>query len=295
MAQHKITYSFSATPGGPFSSLSGWSESYYCTVDESDASALSRALAVGANGLLDGRRSLLTPGWRIAAVRVVQFPSIRRGAGEAVPPASGVGIYPVAGGVTDEQPYDRVVVRYNSVAGHRRMAFLGGIGSDVVDHGGTFLDPANWHAAWEDWMSAVVVNSLALRVLTNISSAPIQAVLTASGNPLVTPVSPAIQVPADFAASFPDGRVARISGVLGMSAINGQWTVRTSSFDSGVTTIILRPKRGVRVYGAYGGGGLIAAYTASLDNITSGAGQYGRSKKAGRPFGVPVGRRRRPA
>src|SRR5689334_9603097 len=110
MAKNRVVMTFSATPGGPFSSLAGWSETFYRNVDQDPADLLLALTNAGAGSstipLVFRRRLLLTPGWRVDGIKVYPITGGRIAAPYTFAGDSAKGAYAGGAGTLEQQPYD---------------------------------------------------------------------------------------------------------------------------------------------------------------------------------------------
>lgn len=296
MPQHKVTWFFAAqlgslNPGATLGALGGWTETFYDPRDITDSIALSSAF-----GSMQTRLELLTRGWRCYLIRVSRFPLTRTAAKLAVQPVDGGGVYPSPSGViTDEQAYDVLIVNFASISGRQRSWGLRGIGPDVVGANGLYLAPANFVSRFQLFQNLWAgANPYALRITTNQTLQLISGVISAPviGFPTATQASPVVQTSGAILAGPPFPRV-RITGVQGMSGLNGTWQVQNSFAAAGITSHQLAPKRNRLVTGTYLAGGTLVPFTISLENLNVAAPGQGGPHKVGRVPFAPRGRRSR--
>lgn len=287
MSQWRVSFVFRNAVGSTFTSgsLYGWTENVYCPVDRTPS-----AMRADAINLLARRVQLLTEGWRVAKIRFAEYPSTRTAFTYSPSPASGRGTYATSATVTDEQPYDKLIVNMLCASGKGRALILGGIGSDVVDAGGVYLAPAAFVTAFTGWLGYLTTNYAVKRAARG-PVIPVTNVITTPGGPYVgNPIQP--QLASTVAgAAYPDGTQIRISGVQGLAYLNGTWNIQRDPVVAAFTSPVLAQKRGVRVFGTYIGGGTWVGYTYSLDPFTGGSPSRGTSRRTGGSIDRPRGRR----
>ncbi len=288
MANWRVSLVFRNAVGATSTSgsLFGWTENVY-----SRNSMTPDEVSAAADALVLRRRSILTPGWRIARVRFSQFPFNRVAFSPGVAPSSGVGLYPLGSNVGDEQPYDKLLMNAVCESGKSRALEFGGIGSDVVDAGGVYLAPGAFTAA----LPALGVHYGTYWAVNRNSRArqlPIYAVyLAPTGDMLdVSNVAPGLWV-----GTGPDQLVAgtkiRVTGSRGVPFLNGVWTIDHLTTLSGSVRYVLRPKRGLTLYGGYLGGGQLLTYAQSFDPFAAMTPVRGTSRRTGGSIDRPRGRR----
>lgn len=305
MARNRVVLTFSGTPGGPFVSLAGWSETFWRDVDESTDALLNAIVGVPPApptiAYLQRRRELLTPGWRIDGVKVYPITGGRVVSAAALVGASNKGLFNVVDAGEEQQPYDRLLWKMVSAGGHSRSCRLGGISGAVVDPGGNYEGGpfAFGSSVFDDrlrldFFPMLIAAQFGLRFTT--VSAPFVVNNIETDNAVIAGASdrtPVVVVSGDQSAVFPAGRVIRISGATSPARANGQWTVDSVSVVGGETRFRLRPKRGLKVVGVYESGALVVSITYSVAAMTGGTPIRGVSRKVGRPSGLPRGRRSR--
>lgn len=301
MPFHSVTYTFGpATVINPaaipqtLGSTQGWTELYYDPADAADAVALTRGLL-----LASVRRPLLTPGWQIKRVRIARIPGIRAARPVNLAPNDGVGTYPVIAPATrnDEQAYDAVTILIASQLGKNRTLSMRGIGSDVVSAGGQYLAPGSFTDRLGPWADAL--KSFAIRYAIGGLSATITMVATSTNGLLLgTPAKPVVFYTGP--AGFSVGDVIHISNVVGMTGINGQWTLDSDAVATAFNGINgfafrLRQKRGRFVSGGYQDGGRFVKQVFDYDPIDTVTPGEGTSRRTGSgPFRRRGRRSRRP-
>ncbi len=303
MAAHKLVFDFTpalGVAGQPipltFGSLYGWSESWYDATNLTDAASLD----VGTNYVAT-RRGLLTSGWRIRRFRTFGFPFTRAGGKRNVAPADGVGTWPApaGGALADEQPYDTVVINCVANNGRQRAFGMRGIGVDVISAGGLFLNPPPWAARLDGW--ATFLNpEFDIRYQTSIPTVPIlNAELANVGTLEGSPSRPLIIIRRTVTNYLdPANTSIRISGILGFSGLNGNWTVigQDNTFTIApllYTVLQLKPKRGRTVQGTYVGAGTLQGLVYDLSRVATVSTGDGGSPRTGSPGSRPRGRRSR--
>lgn len=297
MAKNRVVLTFSATPGGPFTSLAGWSETLWRNVDESPDTLLNAIC--GTVGVpptipyLIDRRNLMTEGWRIDGVKVYPITGGRISSQKTIPGSEGKGLYLIGASDTQQQPYDRLMWKMNASGGHSRACRLGGISSDIVDPGGNYTSPVLWNAEfYSEFVANLVTAQFGLRYGTlGVTRQILDLVFDNTILAGSSPRTPALVVDGNRTAQFQPGTVVRVSGVNGTARANGQWTVDRSLVDGANTNVFLRAKRTTAVSGAYDFGGYVVDITYAVAAMTSGNPVRGVSRKAGRPSGLPRGRR----
>jgi len=299
MPKNRVVLTFSATPGGSFSSLSGWSETLWRNVDEAPDTLLNQI--VGTPGvpptipyLLD-RRALMTPGWRIDGVKVYPITGGRIVAQATLSGDSGKGLFLLSADETEQQPYDRLLWKMNATGGHSRSCRLGGIASIVVDPGGNYSSPIEFNAELRSVFFAHLVSSqFGMRFATVSDPVDIINVVTDTATiPGASVRTPVIVFSGDQSAVFAAGKVVRVSNCTSPARLNGQWTVGTVAVVGGETRAKLRAKRSLQITGDYQIGAFARSFTFDVAAMTSGSPIRGVSRRAGRPSGLPRGRRSR--
>ena len=278
------------TAGG----ISGWSETFFRTTEEDDATALSRTVA-----LCNLRRTLLGPGWRVYKAKVSRFPLTRTAARALIAPADGRGTGgnapgAGAGGTTSEEPGDAIIVNIGSANGKQRNFSMRGLPSHVISPGLQYLAPANWAAQFDLFKTALTLN-FALRTVATGLPIPLLGVLTATnGGVVASPVTPVLLFEAGTALVAP--MQIRISSPRGMSGLQGIWQVRAFGTPVPIggkdySVAYLTQKRNRTVVGTYQDGGSFVTQDVTLSNIaTVGLGD-GTTRKTGSFPGRPRGRR----
>lgn len=311
MPQHRVTLVFGPTPpgtsvpgGAPIFGTTGsqysWTESWYRNVVEPD-----NLCYIWADFLRLARRQLLTPGWAIKAIRLAVFPSSRTASRKYINPADGCGVLSggSAAGTSDEQPYDTLVHAVASMSGHSRQWGARGIGPNVVAASGAYLAPANYNDALAFFTNLMTGSPAApapggacIRITSPGLKNWIVSVATTGtvGGLTATPSSPVL-LAQNFDATLAAGNVVRISGVLGVSGLNGQWTIASVTTTLGVSTIQLQQKRGRTLVGVYVQGGYVQKQNYTLDPIIGITASQGGSRRTGGSSLRPRGRRSRRA
>lgn len=311
MPKNRVVLTFSATPGGPFVSLAGWSETYWRNVDEAPDTLLNAIVGTSSIpitiGMLARRRDLMTAGWRIDGVKVYPITGGRIATAATLPGNTGAGMFPLAADANEQQPYDRLLWKMNATGGHSRSARLGGISSTVVDAGGNYSGPGtvlappgsagDFHGRLADTLGffpMLVEKQFGLRFVTVSDPHDIVAVVT---DPIVvagaSARTPVIAFTGNVTAVFPAGATVRISNSISPARLNGQWTIRTVSVVGALTYVKLAAKRSLTITGEYEIGAYARALTFEVAAMTAGFPIRGVSRKPGRPSGLPRGRRSR--
>lgn len=299
MAKNRVVLTFSASPTGVFRSLSGWSETLWRNVDEDPATLLTSLVGVGLTPptipYLYDRRRLLTPGWRIDGVKVYPITGGRIVASKSFPGNSQVGLFETGSATEEQQPYDRLLWKMVATGGHSRGCRVGGIHATVVDPGGNYTGEPAFDVAFESFFIAnLVANNFGLRFGTITSPYVINDVTT--DNAVIagaSPRTPVLVIAGNVSAVFAAGTTVRISQCSSPARLNGQWRVDTVAVVGGNTQVRLFPKRSLTVTGAYTAGAFAVAITFGVVSMTTGSPVRGVSRKAGRPSGLPRGRRSR--
>lgn len=309
MAKNRVVLTFSAAPGGTFTSLSGWSETFWRNVDETPDALLNLLLpppgAPLTIPLISRRRDLLTGGWRIDGVRIYPLAGGRVVASATIPGNQGKGVFPIVTGQQEQQPYDRLLYRMNCTDGHSRSARLGGISSSVVDPGGNYVDggtPLSEPGTGGDfhlrlvgaggWFQTLIAGQFGMRFATVSEPFEIIDVVTATATIAgATPRTPVLTFTGDQTAIFTAGKSIRVTKATDPARLNGQWTIQSVDVASSVTRVKLRAKQGIEIAGDYHGGAYARSLTYGVAAMTSGSPVRGVSRKAGRPSGLPRGRR----
>jgi hypothetical protein len=265
-------------------------------VDETEAAAL-----VATRNLANLRKAILAAGWRITRARVSIFPNARTATRSSFTPQDGRGTASnnLLNAGPSEEPYDALTINVGSVSGRSRVLSLRGIANDVISPGSIYLAPAGFTVPFGLWAGNLIQN-FSIRVSDTPVMRQIQNVYisTVNGVP-ATRVNPAIVVLA--ADTLGLDLPVRVSGVIGMSGINGVWTTGHASYDIVVGGVnmrayILNQKRGRSVLGTYDSGGKAWVLSYTLSAINAVAPGYGTSRKTGSFSTRPRGRRsRRPS
>lgn len=306
MSRHKVVFEFEGTVGasGTAGARAGWTETWYDTVDTTDALAAQRALEC-----LGKRRALLTPGWSTTAIRISQLSptltALRKGALVFIPPQVGPGTYGFGVAGQDEQPYDAVEISIASVTGVRRAFQMRGIGQDVISPGGRLLNPPNFNNAFPNWVQwingskQIIVpgGPYAVRYRTSTVVNNLIGILIAPGpgSPVLvpSPQSPVINLP--ILGPVPIGTFVSITGTTGFQRLNGTWVVQNVYQGSANPPVLyslqLAPKRRVTVVGSPVLLGTARMWQFALDPIAVATAGYGTSRRTGRPLQLTRGRR----
>lgn len=298
MPKTKVTFEYEATVGvGETSgSKQGWSESWYNPTDATADGARFSALL-----LMNKRIKLLTPGWTITSIRIANLDAAnnltRKGQLVFVPPLTGRGTYP--GTKQDEQPYDALEVRIDTEPGNHRSFSMRGIPNEIVNAGARFLNPAAWEPRFADWASELngtagdfLGNHWAIRVRGTPFTFNIRnVIILPATNPDASPSHPVVTLNGNLGLAA--GQTITISGVMGMTRINGQWIIGSVPVVGGAVDpyVVLKAKRRTAVGGVYTTGGTAVTFGYSLAPITNATPGYGTSRRTGRPSGVVRGRR----
>jgi hypothetical protein len=272
---------------------------FYDPADSTDDVA-----AVNAENLAFYRRRVLTSGWRVTAVRLSQLDAsnnvIRKGRLIKIPPANGVGTYPVN---ADEQPWDAINLAIATAGGSRRAFLMRGIGSGVVGASGLYLAPPQFVAASALWASALKGNlgnvgspttvwalrtrtARATTFISNVATSPVVNV-----NLVINQTNPAIRVPI---ATVQAGNQVSIIGIIDMPGMNAQWkavAVQLDPTNNQFNWVLLAPRRRVQIKAAYTQGGQATYWNWALDPITGFTIGDGASRRTGRPPATRRGRR----
>lgn len=308
---YKFTMEFQSTVGNDNTSgaLAGWSEQFYSAKSYASDKVASDNLRKYAAE----RISLLTPGWTNTVLRGSQldanFAPTRKGFLIAVKPGEGKGTYNKAADKIDEQPYDAINLSLSSTDGHRRSFLMRGIGNDLINAGGRFLNPPAWAGAfpsfagflkgtgpeagdgggtWEVW------DGLAIRfrtsegkdLPTDIFNSP------TDDHPKASELRPVLR----FATPVGLGAATflKVSGVTGMSGINGVWEI-DSQVDGPIPVkyrdFVLKPKRRTRCVGVAVAKGVVIGWRYGIDPIVEVTAGQGASRRTGRPSNIVRGRR----
>lgn len=299
MPQHRCTIEFGpaiATAGQPapdtVGDLHGWTETWYRSTDETSAQAL-----IAIRNLANLRKVLLSAGWRVVGVKVSVFPLARTATRSSFTPQDGRGgSVPPAGqaGQGSEEAYDALTINLSSASGRSRVLSMRGLPSAVVSAGSQYLAPGFWTAPFGLW-AAGLIGQFGIRV----AEAPVKNAITTvyvstQGAVLATRRTPAIVV--GEGVNYAIGTPVRITGVLGMSGLNGVWTINSAATNIQVggndrKAYLLRQKRGREVLGTYTDGGEVWALEYTISNITAAAPGYGTSRRTGSFTTRPRGRR----
>lgn len=299
MPQHRCTIEFGPSLAAGLApapdtagDLHGWTESWYRSTEEASTLALTAL-----RNLATIRKDMLGPGWRITRIRVSIFPNARTairssfspqdGRGNAIPPAGNVG-------QGSEEPWDALTINVSSASGRSRVLSLRGLASGTISPGAVYLAPPYFSRPLGLW-SAQLIQNFAIRVADPpVSQAILAVYISTVGNVTATRARPAVVFVAGGALDT--ATTVRISGVLGMSGINGLWSfnhVIDGPVIGGEATkaAYLNQKRGRSVLGTYDSGGVVSKITYSLSNITAVAPGYGTSRRTGSFSTRPRGRR----
>jgi hypothetical protein len=301
---HKVTFEFESTTGSSITggSKAGWSESWYDTEESEDADA-----AVAADALRLARRGMLTPGWAITGQRLARWTVAtglqRKAILSFYTGSDAIGLYPYPD--PDEQPYDALVFRANTVGALHASRDLRGIPQSVVAASGRYTPSGGWvikFSQFQDALLGVTENfgvvlpgqhRWGLRIRTLDASYVVLSgtIIDVPGVGSFTQSSPGIQVSGTFGS--PAGSTIVVRGTVGFNKLNGTWLFdRVVGTQGGNDWVRLKPKRRVYVTGAStAAGGTAKAYRYSLDAIATIFGEYGSSRRTGRPTMVPRGRR----
>lgn len=305
MPAHKITLSFASTVGAPGTSgaRAGWTESWYDPNNGDLPTAVRKA-----NAYVQKRRGLLTSGWTVEFVRVstldVNNNPLRRGTLVNILPANGFGRYNIVAVGNDEQPYDAQIVPVNSFSGATRKFLMRGIGNDVINAGGRFLNPPPYIAAFQNWLGFInglgvdgVFGPLAIKLRSKTAEGIVtQVYTTVQGGVPGTPRTPAIQL---TITNIPPNVIAVGNTIvlrnMGVSGLNGSWLITQTAIVGGTGLVLLAPKRRTVINNIPVGGqpstGSFTTYSYSLDNIVLASPGNGTSRRTGRPSLLPRGRR----
>src|SRR5439155_1372099 len=185
----------------------------------------------------------------------------------------------------NEQASDALTVKLGSAGGRARVLSLRGIPQGVTAQSGIYLPDAVFTAGLDRYVAELVRSHFALRMAVASAPTPLGSVAVASVPPLVaSPNRPALLFPSTVPLAAP-GRRVRVSGVIGMSGMNGEWTVASSeTLNIGgfnVSVWHLAQKRGRAVVGSWLDGGTVVTFTDTLDNIIAGTPGYGTSRRTG--------------
>ena len=299
MPQHRCTIEFGpAVAAGQVNvpdtqgDLHGWTESWYRATEENSPAAL-----IATRNLANLRRALLPLGWRVVGVKVSVFPLARTATRSGFTPQDGRGTNVAAAGAlaaTSEEAYDALTINISSASGRSRVLSLRGLPSNVVSAGAQYLAPAGFTGPFGLW-AAGLIGQFAIRVAAvPVKHAIGNVYISTVAGVVATRVRPAIIVP--IAADLAAGNTVRISGVLGMSGLNGVWTVDAVQINLdppnvGFLAAFLRQKRGRSIIGTYVDGGQAWKLEYTLSAITAASAGYGTSRRTGSFSTRPRGRR----
>jgi hypothetical protein len=296
VAKNRVVLTFSATPGGAFSSLAGWSETLWRNVDQDPDALLNAIVGTPATPptipYVYDRRTLLTVGWRIDGVKVYPITGGRISAAATFTGDTKKGLYPATDVPEDEQPYDRLLWKMNASAGHSRGCRIGGIPSVCVDPGGNYTGHPNFQSRFEDFITDLISAQFGLRYGTpgtvrQISNVTVDPMVVANASPR----TPGVQLTGAFTAEFPAGRTVQITGSIDPARLNGQWTVQSVNAVGDFTNVVLKAKRSLQITDSFALGSYIRPILYDIAAMTSGVPVRGVSRKTGRPSGLPRGRR----
>lgn len=139
-----------------------------------------------------------------------------------------------------------------------------------------------WSKAFDAWLAAVVADKWCIRALGDATAYPSKAITT------ITRAAPGDNMTVTTLANhgLNVGNVVRIGRNSGGKGVNGVWTVGSTPT---TTTFTLLNSAGATL--SVGTGGYVRQRIFQFPQITSGTYRRVTSRKAGRPFDVPRGRR----
>jgi len=174
-----------------------------------------------------------------------------------------------------------VVVRMSAADNiHRRSLYLRGIPDNVITLGGAFNPSPAFLSNFNTWANAVSNGTWAIKSRVQSSTVfPISLITQATPSGLITVTTPS-------AHGFVQAQQVVMAGVKGSPFLNGVWKI--FSVPSPTTFTFLCNT----IFFDWLGVGTVTALNYQLYQIATCVAERIGSRKAGRPFGVPPGRRK---
>lgn len=314
----QVTTFFETVGGNP----PGFSETYYLKDAAETNFALYRATVIGRlRAALLGSPATLVPGdkrglTRINEVRVSRLDTI--GDSRVTTGAQQAGLFDGRNVGPSDIVNTRLVLRVDSGNFYHRAWMLGGIPDDLVVFGGSLVQPipALWGGKFQDWVTEMISGARVVpdfdgilaaaeggtpcfRVRNKVPPIPITSIVNNGATGLVVSTAPNPH-------NFKKGDRVKINRVIwaGVSfplagfqnkAPSGIYYVKDNAdltpTTFGITTI---PPKKEFFAGSYRSGGEVSTMPLRLVPFSSISIERPGSRKGGRIFGEPVGRRRGP-
>jgi len=280
MADYRATLFFEAAAAG---GGVGWSESWY------RIAATHNDVVGPLNDLKEKRRGCLSANWRIRYGRISDLDKPRDALPLAYGPGDSEGLLGVPGPLADPTPraqyYDAVYARATTVGyAHRRSIHLRGISSDAILPSGQIDDTAIWFARFDLFRTYLLSSDWMIRFQSG--GGVVNGIFVVEPTPAETRSVRLIH-PTGWTGLTP-GDDLLLSGASAGYPINGVWRVRQAI---GVNLDTYPKRRNVD----FPGSGVVTVNVKNLfyllGEIASIEVIRGVSKKTGRPFGLPRGRR----
>jgi hypothetical protein len=266
MAIYRATFFFTDTNGY------GWSETFF------NQGVTLEAVRDVAKQLVPRRVAILGRGVRLRFLRVSDDLIKRDSLIYDVPSEDGQLKDPNID--TSDLANTCVWCRLQATAMVRRPFPLAGIPDNVVQPSGAFNQDAAWMTAFQAWTNAVKNGGWAIKAKN--TAVPQFAIVTIQQDAATGDIT----IEHAGANQFVQNDAIQIKGVRGATQCNGLFYV----FKVTAPTFLVIKSR--RLINPYTGGGTVGKVGFTLNNITEISPRRSGTRKRGRPFDSPIGRRR---
>jgi len=258
----------------------GWTETIYDT-----STSVPNAIAHWTDFFLPNRQAVLDPSAQITRVRVSDPDEPRTVQVRDFPPGTVPGAYLSTAGA---ETFAALLVGVFTVLDHRRNMLLRGIPVEIVTPPDSYNATNKWLISFTQFANALTDGTWAIRERATSTGAPFVTLSALQIGP--SPYQLQITTTAPLAALGTPAFI-QLKGVQYPYDVNGVWH---GAAGVGANTYILGPRRyrPFNILPPWNGSGLAQALTFIPDFIQNLETVRIVKKSTGRPFGLPVGKRR---